>query len=387
MTEITDQKQEQKASEHFGQSLERRVEERNRQLMREKKRIEKYLQVTGTIVIVADRNFEIQVANPAACAVLGYEEGELLGKDWFSQCVPESEREERRQLFLRVSTDTGADEDGHSEETSVITKSGERRQILWRTGQLHDEDGGLYAHIGCGEDVTPIRQAESRAQQSRHLESFGAQTRAAALALKTLLENIEVLNRATLEEVSGDDANQARLAGALDANSKARHALERILAAGRPAGDRHPQPCDIASLVADSAHLVNIGLPNTVSLTTNIDQAAGTISADPREIEALVMTLLGNALRRIGDSEGRITISLSRPAETETERDDICLAVEDDGPDPSQNTADDPYQTDYAIANDLAQANGGSMQVTAQPGGETRVEIRLAVLIRGETVS
>ena len=67
MTEITDQKQVQKETQQFGQSLERRVEERTRQLMREKRRIEKYLQITSTIIIVVDRNFEIQVANPAGC--------------------------------------------------------------------------------------------------------------------------------------------------------------------------------------------------------------------------------------------------------------------------------------------------------------------------------
>jgi PAS domain S-box-containing protein len=387
MTEITDQKQVQKETQQFGQSLERRVEERTRQLMREKKRIEKYLQITSTIIIVVDRNFEIQVANPAACALLGYEESELLGKDWFNQCVPESEREERRQLFLRVSMASGAKEDGHSYETSVMTKSGERRQILWRTGQLRDEDGVFYAHIGCGEDVTPFRQAETRAQQSRHLESFGAQTRAAALALKTLLENIEVLNRATLEEVAGDTANQARLEGALDANSKARHALERILVVARPAADRDPEPCDMANLVADSTQLVSIGLPNTVSLITNIDQAAGTVSADPTEIESLVMTLLADALRRIGDRDGKVTVSLSRQTAAESGRDEICLAFEDNGGLPSGSAGDDPYQTAFAIANDLAIANDGTMQVVTQSDGETRVEIHLAALNTDGTFS
>ena len=387
MTEITDQKQEQTATQQFGQSLERRVDERTRQLMREKRRTEKYLQITSTIIIVMDRDCEVQVANPAACALLGYEESELVGTDWFSQCVPESERAERRQAFLRMAAEDLASEGGHSYEAAVVTKRGERRQILWHTGQLRDEDGGVYAHIGCGEDVTPMRQAESRAQQSRHLESHGALTRTASLALKTWLANIEVLNRATLEEVAGHTANQARLEGALDANSKAQHALERIIAASAPSAEPDPVPCDIAALAAESAQLVNIGLPNTVSLTTNIDQAAGTVSADPAEIESLVITLLASALRRIGDSEGKITISLSRQGEPESGHDEVCLAVEDDGPSPGEDPGEDPYQTDFAIANDLVKANGGSMQVMAQPGGETRVEIRLAALKTNGTFS
>ncbi|MDP6952936.1 MAG: PAS domain S-box protein, partial [Alphaproteobacteria bacterium] len=349
MTEITDQKQEQKRTQQFGESLERRVDERTRQLMREKRRIEKYLQITSTIVVVVDRNFEIQVANPAACALLGYEEGELLGKDWFDQCVPESEREERRQLFLRVWADEGSKADGHSYETSVVTKSGDLRQLLWRTGQLRDDDGALYAYIGCGEDVTSIRQAESRTQKSRRLESFGALTRTTAQAMDRLLENAEVLNQAVLEEVTDDDANQARLESALDTNRKARHALERIFAAGTAGdGNADPQPCDVASLVANSLQLVSIGLPNTVSLTTEIDKAAGSVSADPMDIEAIVMTLFESALQRIGDSEGRVTVALSRQSETESGRDEICLAIEYNGRHPSQAPDETLYQTNLS---------------------------------------
>jgi PAS domain S-box-containing protein len=131
----------------------------------DRKNIEQnYLNVVGNIVLALDKQFKIAFLNKKGYEILGYDEGDLKGKNWEGLLPPE-ERNEIRKLF-----DDWAQEKSimpvHN-ENDVVTKSGEKRRISWHNVELKDEKGQLIGILSSGEDVTERKKAEKELEESK----------------------------------------------------------------------------------------------------------------------------------------------------------------------------------------------------------------------------
>lgn len=95
---------------------------------------QKYLDRTGLIVGALDREQRVTLINKMACELLGYEERELLGRDWFEACVPAEEREDVSQ---RLATPINLDDLLQSVVSSIsLLLPGAEAVSLW----LYDRD-------------------------------------------------------------------------------------------------------------------------------------------------------------------------------------------------------------------------------------------------------
>jgi PAS domain S-box-containing protein len=133
-------------------------------LQKSKETAERYLNVAAEIIISIDKQGIITLLNDNGHKILGYNKGELVGKDWFNLCLPAGIKEEVRAVFDKLMTDPA--EDILTYENPVITRSGEERLILWHNTLLKNEDGTTDALLCAGEDVTERRQAEQAAAES-----------------------------------------------------------------------------------------------------------------------------------------------------------------------------------------------------------------------------
>ncbi len=129
-------------------------------LKQEKERAQQYLDIANTMIVVINREGRVELLNNKGCEVLGYEESEVLGKDWFSLAIPLELRAELQTVFRQlVNGDiTGLD----YYESEIQSQSGERRLIAWRNALLTGNDGQVIATISSGVDVTEQRAAEDR---------------------------------------------------------------------------------------------------------------------------------------------------------------------------------------------------------------------------------
>jgi diguanylate cyclase (GGDEF)-like protein/PAS domain S-box-containing protein len=126
----------------------------------ERDRAQGYLDIAATMIIVLAADGTISLVNRRACEVLGREEAELLGSDWFAVAVPEAERESARRGFDQVIR---GELQGISEfESAVTAASGEERLIRWHNTVLRGDDGRVSGSLGSGEDITDRRLAEQR---------------------------------------------------------------------------------------------------------------------------------------------------------------------------------------------------------------------------------
>jgi len=116
---------------------------------------------------------EITLINQKGCQVLGYEENELIGVNWFNTCLPERNRKKVKRVFKKNMS--GEDELVEYYENPVLTKTGEERIIAWHNTALWDEKGNNIGSLSSGEDITErVRTGQLLNALNRAAVSMGA---------------------------------------------------------------------------------------------------------------------------------------------------------------------------------------------------------------------
>ena len=121
--------------------------------------------LVDTIIVALDATGSITMLNTAGCRLLGYEEKELLGKDWFDTILPEDQREAIREVFRGILSGK-VNEYRTSVDGDVLTRDGKRRVVSWSNSVLREEDGTIVGTLSSGRDITVQRQAEEALQES-----------------------------------------------------------------------------------------------------------------------------------------------------------------------------------------------------------------------------
>jgi len=140
-------------------------------LRQERNKAQQYLNIAGVIIVAINDKGIVTLINKKGCDVLGYEEEELIGKNWFDLCVPETEKEERKDTFKKVMA--GKIQEAEDYENSILIKSGEERIIAWHNTTLIDEKCHIIGTLSSGEDITKRKQTEAELIRSEKLASLG----------------------------------------------------------------------------------------------------------------------------------------------------------------------------------------------------------------------
>jgi diguanylate cyclase (GGDEF)-like protein/PAS domain S-box-containing protein len=157
---------------------ERRQAERDLRAARD--RAERYLDMAGSIIVALDANARVTRINRSGLERLGYEEQELVGRDWIETVVPPEARDQVRAMLSAMLGGVAPREiDPSKVESPLLTKSGRRRTIEWRSAVLRDEDGRPRELLCSGTDVTErVEHVEAVAHMAYHDPLTGLPNRA-----------------------------------------------------------------------------------------------------------------------------------------------------------------------------------------------------------------
>ena len=129
-----------------------------KELIKSKETAECYLNVAAKIILSLDKKGKITLLNESGHRFLGYQSGELIGKNWFTTCVPQDDVKELKAVFKKIMK--GELNDLENYESDVRTKSGEIRTILWHNNLLKNDKGKITGTLNSGEDITERKRAE-----------------------------------------------------------------------------------------------------------------------------------------------------------------------------------------------------------------------------------
>jgi diguanylate cyclase (GGDEF)-like protein/PAS domain S-box-containing protein len=119
-------------------------------------RFREMLENVRLAAVVTDLEGRITFCNEYLAELSGWWEDELLGRIWSETFTPpdELEMEQRAQRGLERGNVIA------HYESSILTRSGERRLFSWNNTLLRDANGDVVGQASVGEDITDRRRAE-----------------------------------------------------------------------------------------------------------------------------------------------------------------------------------------------------------------------------------
>ncbi|MGA2669313.1 MAG: PAS domain S-box protein [Ignavibacteria bacterium] len=116
-----------------------------------------YLDIAGVMLLVLDSDGKVLLINKKGCEVLGYNEDEIIGVNWFDNFLPQRISDIVKMVFKRLMK--GGDP-GEYYENPIRRKNGEERIIYWHSSLLYDENGKVNSILSSGEDITEFRKIQ-----------------------------------------------------------------------------------------------------------------------------------------------------------------------------------------------------------------------------------
>ena len=172
--------------------LNRRLATAQERLRTERDTKQNLLETVETIIVAIDLDDRITEINRKGCEMLGYEQDELIGKDWFSTCLPPSDQGATLDVFRKMLAEDSGDAEYH--ENLVVTRLGKERLIAWHNNKIRDKNRHVIGVLAAGEDITERKLAERELERHRHHLEALVEERTAALSVAK--ELAETANRA-----------------------------------------------------------------------------------------------------------------------------------------------------------------------------------------------
>jgi len=125
---------------------------------------QKYLDVVRVIIVAIDADQKVSLINKKGCELLGCQESEIVGKNWFKTFIPKGTRSQVKDAFAKLMA--GEVEVVENFESPVLTKDGQEKVIAWHNTVLNDQDGRIIGSLSSGEDITGRKRDEEALRRS-----------------------------------------------------------------------------------------------------------------------------------------------------------------------------------------------------------------------------
>jgi PAS domain S-box-containing protein len=268
----------------------------------ERDRAQTYLDVAGAMLIVIGADQKVRLINRAGCALLGYAETEVVGRNWFDLFLPADVREKVRGVFHELMT--GEEKLVEHYENAILTRTGEQRLIAWHNVLLRNPHGEIQGVISSGEDVTERRHAERRlrdaaaalARSNKELEQFAyVASHDLREPLRMVASYVQLLERRYRGQLDAE-ADQF-IHFAVDGAKRMQALIDDLLQYARIETRAKPfAPVDcgrVLEVVLNNLQIAITEAHATVEVTTPLP----TIQGDDLQLTQLFQNLIGNALK------------------------------------------------------------------------------------------
>ena len=322
-------------------------------------------------------------------------------KGWGWESVVHSEDIDKCRERWRESLARG--ERFETEIRMQRSRDGSHRWHLCRAVPLHDAEGRIVRWFGTCTDIDDQRRSEEAMRQSAKLESIGLLAGGVAHDFNNLLTGIMGNTSLAIEMLRPGDPAEAFMHDVLQASEKAADLTKQLLAySGK--GRFYVKPVNLSAAVSETINLVRTQIEGRAQLRLLLRDDLPQVSADPTQIQQLVMNLVINAGEAIEDGKrGSVTVSTSVQEVSEAYAQEhfaaehlppgsyVRLEVSDNGTGMDERTRKqifDPFFTTKFMGRGLGLAavlgivrgHKGAIRVTSLPGHGSSFEILLPAI-------
>jgi PAS domain S-box-containing protein len=239
-------------------------------------------------IVTTDVRGHVTYFSPRAEELLGYRAAEVVGRP-----VAEFQRggHEAARTLMRRLRDEGRIRE---HETEILAHDGRWVECRFSLALLRDAAGATIGTLAILEDTSERKRLEAQLRQAQKMEAVGRLAGGIAHDFNNLLAVImghSDLIKSVLRkgDALGHDVEQIRRA------SERAATLTRQLLAFSRRQFLQPQVIDVNTLVGNLATMLRRLIGEHIQLELRLDPGAGRVSADPGQLEQVVMNLTVNA--------------------------------------------------------------------------------------------
>ncbi|MBP2029825.1 PAS domain S-box-containing protein [Methanohalophilus levihalophilus] len=146
-----------------------KVKKLQEDIYQERNLARKYIDVIGSVMLILDKDLNIQLANQKSNRVFGSDPGKLNGLNLVDTFIPENEKDKIRAWM----SDFSGKMKSEFIETFITSKDGEKKLLRWRMATLHENTGEIKEIVLSAEDITAQKDTEKRLlEANRELETI-----------------------------------------------------------------------------------------------------------------------------------------------------------------------------------------------------------------------
>ncbi|MGE3956414.1 MAG: response regulator [Vicinamibacterales bacterium] len=258
-----------------------------------------------SVVVITDLEGRIEYANPRFTELTGYTLDEVLGRNPNILKSGTTPPEEYRVLWETIRS-------GHEWRGTFHQrrKDGSIYQEEAVIRPMRDAYGRITHYLKVGEDVTARHALEQQFRQAQKMEAVGRLAGGVAHDFNNLLTVISGFTEMAMTGLAGDDPLRKDLEQVALAGERGAALTRQLLAFSRKQA-LEPVPFVLGKVVREAESMVRRLVGEDVSISLRADEGeAGTILAEPGQIEQVLMNLVVNA-RDAMPTGGRLAITTS----------------------------------------------------------------------------
>jgi PAS domain S-box-containing protein len=351
--------------------------EAEKAITRERDKAQQYLDIAEVILVALDRNGEITLINRKGCHIFDYDEGELMGKNWFDVCIPAHRRDRDRTIFQKLMA--GQLDSTKYNETLVLTKSGDERAIAWHNTLLRDERGHIVGTLSSGEDITDQERLKAQLLQSEKMSALGLLISGVAHELNNPLTGVLGYSQLLLGDSSIPGSSRSMIERISQEADRARKIVHNLLTFARK---QKPEKREVHlnEIVERSLELRAYEMQlNTISLIKKFDPKIPPLHADEDQLQQVFLNLIINAEQAMLQAPGQNRLEVT--TQWNRERNVVHITFQDDGPgipEESLSKIFDPFYTTkpeekgtglgLSISYGIVKEHGGCITVASKEG-------------------
>lgn len=254
-------------------------------------------------------DFRIEKANRAYCSMLGYSEKELIGKHLADITHPEDVGENLRE---QKRLGTGVIEH-YRMEKAFVHKNGNKIYGILDANLIKDKDKNPKYFLGSVVDITKRKGLEDQLVQNQKMESIGTLAGGIAHDFNNILSAIIGFTELSLDEVEKETTLASNLQEVYSAGNRAKDLVKQILTISRH-DKKEVKPILLAPLVKESLKMLRSTIPSTIEFQEKISSDQLVVSADPTQLQQIVVNLATNAKHAMVEGSGVLIVEVDAVA-------------------------------------------------------------------------
>ncbi|MGE5751958.1 MAG: MASE3 domain-containing protein [Nitrospirota bacterium] len=293
--------------------LFRNLKKSEEELREERDLAQHYLDVAKMIIVVIAADQRVSLINKKGCEILGYDEREIIGKNWFDEFVPARMRDDVKAAFNKLMTRELQPVEHF--ENPVVSRQGEERLIAWHNAVLENDMGEIIATLSSGEDITERKRAEEKLiQKTAELERSNTELEQFASVvshdLKEPLVSLggfaEILREKYEDRL--DAKAQTLLSRIINGSRRMESLIKDLLAYAKVnSAEKSFRPVSCNAVLAIA--LSNLGMTIRESGAVITSDDLPSVAGEETQLIQLFQNLIGNAIKYRRDQPPRIHVS------------------------------------------------------------------------------